>query len=52
VRVGEIENTSAENREVMLVRVRELPSLLADGTIDHALVAGTLYRYLSQVRLR
>jgi 8-oxo-dGTP pyrophosphatase MutT (NUDIX family) len=52
VRVGEIANTSAEHTEVMLVPVRELPALLADGTIDHALVAGTLYRYLSQVRLR
>lgn len=52
VRVGEIANTASEHTEVMLVPVRELPALLADGTIDHALVAGTLYRYLLQVRLR
>jgi 8-oxo-dGTP pyrophosphatase MutT (NUDIX family) len=51
-RVGEIANTSAEHTEVMLVPVRELPSLLADGTIDHALVAGTLYRYLLQAQQR
>ena len=52
VRVAEIANTSSEHTEVMLVPVRELPALLSDGTIDHALVAGTLYRYLLQVRLR
>jgi ADP-ribose pyrophosphatase len=41
-----VQNTGSEVTEVVLVPVTELESLLVAGEIDHALVAGTLWRYL------
>ena len=41
-----VQNTSTELTEPVLVPVRDLPALLTSGEIDHALVAGTLWRYL------
>lgn len=46
--VGEIRNTSSEHTEVELVPLERLPELLRDGTIQHALIAYTLYRFLSE----
>ncbi len=45
-RVGEIQNSGSEQTVVELVPVADLPALLVDGTIDHALVAATLWRFL------
>jgi hypothetical protein len=41
-----IENVGAEETEVALVPTRDLPKLMLNGTIDHALVQATLWRYL------
>ena len=41
-----VQNTGTEVTEVVLVPVAELEDLLLAGEIDHALVAGTLWRYL------
>ena len=41
-----IQNTDREVTEVVLVPVAELEGLLLAGEIDHALVAGTLWRYV------
>jgi ADP-ribose pyrophosphatase len=41
-----VQNTGSEVTEVVLVPVAELEDLLLAGQIDHALVAGTLWRYL------
>jgi ADP-ribose pyrophosphatase len=41
-----VQNTGSEVTEVLLVPVAELEGLLLAGEIDHALVAGTLWRYL------
>jgi 8-oxo-dGTP pyrophosphatase MutT (NUDIX family) len=41
-----IQNTGTEVTEVVLVPVADLESLLVVGEIDHALVAGTIWRYL------
>ena len=41
-----VQNTGSEVTEVMLVPVCDLEELLLAGEIDHALVAGTLWRYL------
>lgn len=41
-----VQNTGTEVTEVVLVPVTELEALLLAGEIDHALVAGTLWRYL------
>jgi ADP-ribose pyrophosphatase len=41
-----VQNTGSEVTEVVLVPVTELEGLLIAGEIDHALVAGTLWRYL------
>ena len=41
-----VQNTGTELTEAVLVPVRELEDLLLAGEIDHALVAGTLWRYL------
>lgn len=38
--------TSTEQTEVVLVRVNDVRELLVSGSIDHALVAGTLWRFL------
>ena len=43
---GAIQNTGSEVTEVVLVPVADLEGLLLAGEIDHALVAGTLWRYL------
>ena len=41
-----MQNTGTEVTEVVLVPVADLEGLLLAGEIDHALVAGTLWRYL------
>ena len=41
-----IQNTGSEVTEVVLVPVGDLEGLLLAGEIEHALVAGTLWRYL------
>jgi ADP-ribose pyrophosphatase len=41
-----VQNTGTEVTEVVLVPATEVEALLLDGEIDHALVAGTLWRYL------
>ena len=41
-----IQNTGTEVTEVVLVPVADLEGLLLAGEIEHALVAGTLWRYL------
>ncbi len=47
-----IQNTGTEVTEAVLVPVSELENLLVSGEIDHALVAATLWRYLSLHRAR
>lgn len=47
-RVGEPQNTVVEQTEVVLVPKRDLVAKLLDGSIDHALVAVTLWRYLHE----
>jgi ADP-ribose pyrophosphatase len=44
--VGEIQNTGREQTAVELVPAAELPRLLTEGIIDHALIAVTLWRYV------
>lgn len=46
VRVGDIANDRTELTAVELVPVAELPRLLVEGAVDHALVVATLWRYL------
>jgi 8-oxo-dGTP pyrophosphatase MutT (NUDIX family) len=41
-----VQNTGTEVTEVVLVPVAEVEDMLLAGEIDHALVAGTLWRYL------
>jgi 8-oxo-dGTP pyrophosphatase MutT (NUDIX family) len=41
-----IQNTGTEVTEVLLVPVADLEELLLSGEIDHALVAGAMWRYL------
>jgi 8-oxo-dGTP pyrophosphatase MutT (NUDIX family) len=41
-----VQNTGTEVTEAVLVPVAHLEELLRSGEIDHALVAGTLWRYL------
>ncbi len=41
-----VQNFGTELTEVVLVPVTDLEELLLSGEIDHALVAGTLWRYL------
>jgi 8-oxo-dGTP pyrophosphatase MutT (NUDIX family) len=43
-----IADTPTEQTEVVLIPRPELPKFLLDGTIDHALVAVTLWRYLHE----
>jgi 8-oxo-dGTP pyrophosphatase MutT (NUDIX family) len=43
-----IANTGTEYTEIVLRPVRDLPNMLLRGEIDHALVAGTLWRYLHE----
>jgi ADP-ribose pyrophosphatase len=47
-----VQNTGSEVTEVVLVPVADLEELLASGEIDHALVAGALWRYLRLHRPR
>lgn len=47
-RVAEIQNTPTEQTEVVLVPAGELRGLLRDATIDHALIAATLWRFLDE----
>ena len=42
----DIQNTGSEVTEIVLVPVADLEELLLAGEIDHALVAGALWRYL------
>jgi 8-oxo-dGTP pyrophosphatase MutT (NUDIX family) len=43
-----IKNVGAEETEVVLVPTAELPKLMLDGTIDHALACATFWRYLHE----
>jgi hypothetical protein len=43
-----IQKVGAEETEVVLVPTRDLPTLMLNGTIDHALVLATLWRYLHE----
>jgi 8-oxo-dGTP pyrophosphatase MutT (NUDIX family) len=47
-----IQNVGAEQTEVVLVPVSRLPELILGGTIDHALVVATLWRYLHEYASR
>ena len=47
-----IQNTGTEVTEVLLVPVADLEGLLLAGEIDHALVAGAIWRYLRVHGLR
>jgi ADP-ribose pyrophosphatase len=47
-RVGEIRNEGAEETELVLVPATELPAMLREGRIDHALVAATLWRFVHE----
>jgi ADP-ribose pyrophosphatase len=44
--VAEIQNTSTEKTEVILIPLDEIPGRLMSGEIDHALVVATLWRLL------
>ncbi len=46
--VGPIRNEGAEQTELELVPEERIPELLLTGSIDHALVATTLWRYVHQ----
>lgn len=45
-RVAEILSDATEHTETVLVPVADVRDLLRDGTIDHALIAATLWRFL------
>ena len=45
---GEITNTNTEYTEVELVSFDDLPEMLSNGSIDHALVSATLWKWLYQ----
>ncbi|HEY5566117.1 MAG TPA: NUDIX hydrolase [Gammaproteobacteria bacterium] len=47
-RVAEVQNTGREHTEVVLLTRRELEARLRDNSIDHTLVAATLWRYLCE----
>ena len=47
-RVASIKNERSEHTEVELVPLGELEGLLRAGSIDHSLVAATLWRYLRE----
>lgn len=49
---GAIQNTGTEVTEVVLVPMEDIEGLLVSGEIDHALVAGMLWRYLRLHRRR
>jgi ADP-ribose pyrophosphatase len=46
-RVADIKHGPTERTEVVLVPLAELPARLRAGEIDHALVAGVLWRFLA-----
>jgi ADP-ribose pyrophosphatase len=48
-RVGEIQNSASEQTEVELVPLRSVEDLILDGTIDHALNVGLLWRVLREI---
>ena len=48
VLTSEIKNTNTEYTEVELVGVPKLPELLSNGSINHALVNATLWKWLYQ----
>ncbi len=50
-RVSEIQNTSTEETEVVLIPLDEIPARLTNGEIDHALVVATLWRLLYQLKV-
>jgi hypothetical protein len=41
-----VQNTGSEITEVVLASLADVEQMLLAGEIDHALVAGTLWRYL------
>jgi 8-oxo-dGTP pyrophosphatase MutT (NUDIX family) len=43
-----VQNVGTEETEVVLVPTRELPKLMLNGTIDHALAVATFWRYLHE----
>ena len=45
-RIAEIQNTVTERTEVALVSPADLPDMLRNNEIDHALDAMTLWRFL------
>lgn len=45
-RVAAIANTATEQTETVIVPIADLRGLLREGTIDHALVACTVWRFL------
>jgi ADP-ribose pyrophosphatase len=47
-RVADIQNSATEHTELVLVPSARLEELLTEGIIEHALVAGTLWRYLHE----
>jgi 8-oxo-dGTP pyrophosphatase MutT (NUDIX family) len=47
-RVASIKNEHTEHTEAVLVPLGELEGLLRSGSIDHSLVAATLWRYLRE----
>lgn len=51
-RTAEIRNDGNEETVVELVPAADLPRLLLDGAVDHALVVSTLWRYLHWSRSR
>jgi ADP-ribose pyrophosphatase len=46
--VAPIQQAATERTEVVRVPLRDVPELLRNGTIDHALVAGVLWRFLAE----
>lgn len=49
--VGEIQNTSTEKTEVILIPLSKIPDMLMSGEIDHALVVATLWRLLYLLKI-
>lgn len=45
---GSIQNTGTEHTELVLVPRVDLPELLSAGSVDHALIAATLWRFLHE----
>jgi len=47
--VGAIENSGTEQTSVELVPLKDIEALLLDGTVEHALAAAVLWRYLREI---